>query len=885
MASTTPSNRITKPEIAKRARSNLQTSPAKAGTMLSARQWQAYLSHSSRDAEMARSLKKILNSSYFRVKVCETEDKHAAGTQSPDSGVAASQVFLLLLTEVALRDPTVQSQVMEALHQNKAFVVVQEQAQAERLGTTGLLEAIQSNGGSSQAEGAVAHAILQRASHNSSACATTTTTAAMTCAAGGPSPTSSLPASCSSPSACSTSSFSGSATTTLGGDSPNLTGEQGPSATMGGQTHDWEVTRADGGAPFAFLTVAIPLSPLRAGHSNPSADVLVNAVRQFCAVTTSHGSLSSNSDGSLCASTSLSPSSSPCSSKGGRSVRSRVLASAIPDAAALHGSSTRGVASDQGADARDATSGAGAVVAPSPPAASATALRSDSGCPPDDKGAVIEAWLHQAYPDTHDGFCDKALAGEDALQEVLDLDGGFIDVDVQPRATPPKASAVSQGTATCDAPRRLSTGPAAAKGQTPSQENSVRGDHHLSGTSGAAPMTRGAAQGTPQETAGTAAAALQHFDMIHTDDLHGGGHAPATNPQLAYLDILDTPMMLEDDDDILLAPALSLPLAGGHMFTRSSSRSGSEAYNFLDYDDLPAGPGLAGNGAHSGAQYDLGLPLSWEGVPPPPASSMSLSTEADEDYWDDELADDAEGEEEGRGHSNGGLDGRRWGCMDEGFNNVFGVQGGCGALGSALGVWGGQARYPGGEMQRKARSRRGGRQLQASHAMVGRSDAMPCSSGSSYSFAGAEPTGMDRPSDGDKEMEDENEAVDCAGAGARNRHTIGLTLNIASVLDSWQGPMWSTLTGGGIAGADVDTRAATVPDASCYPAIVADLEAYLGLTPCAREDPEARGARILRYREKRRTRCFNTGVHSEMRRANALKRPRVKGRFVKVEAC
>jgi len=44
---------------------------------------------------------------------------------------------------------------------------------------------------------------------------------------------------------------------------------------------------------------------------------------------------------------------------------------------------------------------------------------------------------------------------------------------------------------------------------------------------------------------------------------------------------------------------------------------------------------------------------------------------------------------------------------------------------------------------------------------------------------------------------------------------------------------------------------------------------------------EGREARVLRYREKRRKRLFSKKIRYEVRKKNAEKRPRMKGRFVK----
>lgn len=44
-----------------------------------------------------------------------------------------------------------------------------------------------------------------------------------------------------------------------------------------------------------------------------------------------------------------------------------------------------------------------------------------------------------------------------------------------------------------------------------------------------------------------------------------------------------------------------------------------------------------------------------------------------------------------------------------------------------------------------------------------------------------------------------------------------------------------------------------------------------------------REARVSRYKEKRRTRLFSKKIRYEVRKLNAEKRPRMKGRFVKRE--
>lgn len=46
-------------------------------------------------------------------------------------------------------------------------------------------------------------------------------------------------------------------------------------------------------------------------------------------------------------------------------------------------------------------------------------------------------------------------------------------------------------------------------------------------------------------------------------------------------------------------------------------------------------------------------------------------------------------------------------------------------------------------------------------------------------------------------------------------------------------------------------------------------------------DAAGREAKVSRYREKRRTRLFSKKIRYEVRKLNAEKRPRIKGRFVK----
>ncbi|CAO2841714.1 unnamed protein product [Amaranthus hypochondriacus] len=58
----------------------------------------------------------------------------------------------------------------------------------------------------------------------------------------------------------------------------------------------------------------------------------------------------------------------------------------------------------------------------------------------------------------------------------------------------------------------------------------------------------------------------------------------------------------------------------------------------------------------------------------------------------------------------------------------------------------------------------------------------------------------------------------------------------------------------------------------------------LGPTGNVKGDNEGREARVLRYREKRRTRLFSKKIRYQVRKLNAEKRPRFKGRFVKLSS-
>ncbi|KAJ7943164.1 zinc finger protein CONSTANS-LIKE 16-like [Quillaja saponaria] len=106
-----------------------------------------------------------------------------------------------------------------------------------------------------------------------------------------------------------------------------------------------------------------------------------------------------------------------------------------------------------------------------------------------------------------------------------------------------------------------------------------------------------------------------------------------------------------------------------------------------------------------------------------------------------------------------------------------------------------------------------------------------------------------------------------------------LNLDYEAVITSWasQGSPWTTgdrpdldldecwLDCMGTYGTDFQHHSGELGGIGCHPAIA----------------DGGRKARVLRYREKRRTRLFSKKIRYEVRKLNAERRPRMKGRFVK----
>ncbi|MED6132120.1 hypothetical protein PIB30_016333 [Stylosanthes scabra] len=140
------------------------------------------------------------------------------------------------------------------------------------------------------------------------------------------------------------------------------------------------------------------------------------------------------------------------------------------------------------------------------------------------------------------------------------------------------------------------------------------------------------------------------------------------------------------------------------------------------------------------------------------------------------------------------------------------------------------------------------------------------------------------------ETGEEEEKVIAAAAAASNnsssnekKRDIFLRLNYEEVINAWasQGSPWTT-------GNPPDFN----PDDHSWPNSLDPSGGDVHQLSCYGDGRSVRGhfgdggreARVSRYREKRRTRLFAKKIRYEVRKLNAEKRPRMKGRFVK-RAC
>ncbi|RDX99285.1 Zinc finger protein CONSTANS-LIKE 16, partial [Mucuna pruriens] len=109
-----------------------------------------------------------------------------------------------------------------------------------------------------------------------------------------------------------------------------------------------------------------------------------------------------------------------------------------------------------------------------------------------------------------------------------------------------------------------------------------------------------------------------------------------------------------------------------------------------------------------------------------------------------------------------------------------------------------------------------------------------------------------------------------------NNKGIFLRLNYEDVITAWasQGSPWTTVTPPEFNSHDcwLDFLGSSGGDVQCC---YGEVRSLRGLGDGERE------ARVSRYREKRRTRLFAKKIRYEVRKLNAEKRPRMKGRFVK----
>ncbi|KAJ1437573.1 CCT domain [Sesbania bispinosa] len=92
---------------------------------------------------------------------------------------------------------------------------------------------------------------------------------------------------------------------------------------------------------------------------------------------------------------------------------------------------------------------------------------------------------------------------------------------------------------------------------------------------------------------------------------------------------------------------------------------------------------------------------------------------------------------------------------------------------------------------------------------------------------------------------------------------LNLNLNYQEVLDAWsdRGSLWAD-----------DCSLSLASNNNGY---------YMGEVPILEEERTRREASVLRYKEKRQNRLFSKKIRYQVRKLNADKRPRIKGRFVK----
>ncbi|KAJ4916637.1 Zinc finger protein CONSTANS-LIKE 16 [Raphanus sativus] len=112
------------------------------------------------------------------------------------------------------------------------------------------------------------------------------------------------------------------------------------------------------------------------------------------------------------------------------------------------------------------------------------------------------------------------------------------------------------------------------------------------------------------------------------------------------------------------------------------------------------------------------------------------------------------------------------------------------------------------------------------------------------------------------------------------KNVLMLSLNYDSVISTWggQGPPW---TSGEPPERDIDISDKPVVSMEINGGESHHKHYVGGCLPSTGFGDGGREARVSRYREKRRTRLFSKKIRYEVRKLNAEKRPRMKGRFVK----
>ncbi|KAI3749846.1 hypothetical protein L2E82_20463 [Cichorium intybus] len=109
----------------------------------------------------------------------------------------------------------------------------------------------------------------------------------------------------------------------------------------------------------------------------------------------------------------------------------------------------------------------------------------------------------------------------------------------------------------------------------------------------------------------------------------------------------------------------------------------------------------------------------------------------------------------------------------------------------------------------------------------------------------------------EEENNDEDQEYD------EKKKCLNLSLNYQDVMDAWsnRGPCWA------------NDFAHSISDNS-----------YMGEVPVMEEARTKREASVLKYKKKRENRLFSRKIRYHVRKLNADKRPRLKGRFVKRES-